>query len=207
MTGSGSSASITVVWGFGDEPTLARRLVGEVYAPIARGGDDVRLSHLCPSCGSVEHGVPLLSGDDPEAPFVSISHAGRLTVVAVSPHGPVGVDVEAAGAADFAGFDRVALHPAEEPAQDPTMLWVRKESVLKATGHGLRVEPSLVRLTPTWAPPELVEWDGPGAAPTAWMFDVETAPQHVAALTVLAPSRPGLVVRKVREGPVPTANA
>lgn len=135
---------------------------------------------------------------------MSLSRAGRLTVVAVCGAGPVGVDVEADGAADLPGFDRVALHPGEHSTAGNTVLWVRKESVLKATGHGLRVEPSQLRVTAPDEPAALVEWHGPGAPPTAWMYDVQTAPGHVAAVTVLAPRRPELVVRAARGAPAPT---
>lgn len=58
----------------------------------------------------------------------------------------VGIDLEAAGAADFDGFDGVALHPEEMGAGDRTRLWVRTEAVLKSHGVGLDVDPTSVRV-------------------------------------------------------------
>lgn len=210
MSGSASEdRSVTVVWAFGAEPELTGRLIREATAPGGLTSPDLQLTHLCPACGSAGHGKPSLSeeGEPGEGPFVSLSRAGRLTVVAVSGSGPVGVDVEADGAADFPGFDRVALHPDEHSTAGDTVLWVRKESVLKATGHGLRVEPSRLRVTAPDEPAALVEWNGPGVPPKAWLYDVRTAPGHVAAVTVLAPHRPALVVRAARGAPAPTTTA
>ncbi|MGZ5404009.1 MAG: 4'-phosphopantetheinyl transferase family protein [Nocardioides sp.] len=207
MSGSASEErSVTVAWAFGTEPELAGRLIRETIGPGDPTSHDLRLGHRCPSCGSDEHGRPLLTvgSGNARGPFISISRARRLTVVAISRLGPVGVDVEVDGAADFAGFDRVARHPGEQSTDGHTVLWVRKESVLKATGHGLRVEPSRLRVTAPSEPPALVEWNGPGAPPTAWLYDVRTAPGHVAAVTVLAAHRPALVVKEARGAPATT---
>lgn len=204
MAGSADDAQVvTVVWGFGTERELAGRLIRAAISGPDGSSSDLHLVHRCPACGRGEHGRPILSwgSEAGEAPFVSISRAGLLTVVAVSEVGPVGVDVEADGAAAFPGFDRVALHPREPSTTNDTVVWVRKESVLKATGHGLRVEPSLLRVTAPDEPAALVEWNAPDPPSTTWMYDVRTAPGHVAAVTVLAPQRPALVVRAAREAP------
>ncbi|HEV2444098.1 MAG TPA: 4'-phosphopantetheinyl transferase superfamily protein, partial [Steroidobacteraceae bacterium] len=60
--------------------------------------------------------------------------------------GPVGVDLEPAGAGDFDGVADVALTPRERlalrrlPSEQRSSAaltwWVRKEAVLKATGDG-----------------------------------------------------------------------
>jgi len=210
VSGSGSEdAAVTVVWASGTEPALARRLIREAIAAPGRSSPEVRLTHLCPYCGSGQHGRPLLSvpGHPVPVPFVSVSRGGGVTVVALCRQGHVGVDVEADGAADSAGFARVALHPDEHSSAGDTVLWVRKESLLKATGHGLRVEPSRLRVSAADEPPALVEWIGPGAPPVAWLYDVRTAPGHVAAVTVLAPRRPAIVVRPARGEPAPTTTA
>lgn len=198
-----------MVWGFGTEPQLTWLLIREATSLTRRDSPELRLSHLCPACGSAEHGRPLLTvaGEPGPGPSLSLSRTGRLTVVAVSGAGPVGVDVEADRAADFPGFRRVALHPGEHSTARDTVLWVRKESVLKATGHGLRVDPSRVRVTAPGEPAALVEWNGPGAPSTAWLYDVETAPGHVAAVTVLAPHRPALLVRAAGGAPASTTTA
>ena len=85
------------------------------------------------SCGSDQHGKPYVLGLDATTPVhVSLSRAGQLAILAVSDAGPVGVDVEwraARGSPDVS-------------------TWVRKESVIKATGHGLTVDPDLIDVTP-----------------------------------------------------------
>lgn len=70
---------------------------------------DCAVSRLCTSCGSTEHGRPLVLGDPGGRPqLVSLARAGDLVVVAVSTGGPVGVDVERVDALGFSGFGKVA---------------------------------------------------------------------------------------------------
>ena len=165
----------------------------------------VRLVRLCPACGSSRHGRPLLAPvPGLEMPHVSVSRAGQVGVVALCDAGAVGVDVEPVGAAGFAGFRDVALHPSEpsEPSEPSdtvrgrTVTWVRKESLLKATGHGLGVDPRLVRLTDPAEPPAVVAWQAPRPPAQVWMADIVTAPGHVAAVTVLTGEPLHLVVRR-----------
>ena len=104
-----------------DEATLIR-LVGEV----AGSAEGVRIVRACRSCGSDRHGKPQVvvpSG----APTVhlSLSRSGGRAVVAVTDAGPVGVDLERALA----------------ETSDDLVAWVRVESLLKATGHGLTIDP------------------------------------------------------------------
>ena len=162
----------------------------------------VRLVRLCPDCGSSRHGRPLLAPvQGLEMPHVSISRAGQVGVVALCDAGTVGVDVEPAGAAGFAGFRNVALHPSEPSAtvRGRTVTWVRKESLLKATGHGLGVDPRLVRITDPAQPPAVVAWQAPRPPEKVWMADVVTAPGHVAAVTVLTGEPLHLVVRRASQ--------
>ncbi len=143
------------------------------------------LVHQCEQCGSAAHGQPRLlpTATVRHPAFVSLARAGDLSVVGVSDAGPVGVDVEVEGAADFAGFEDVALHPGELllPAADPTRVWVRKEAVLKASGRGLALDPRAVRLdddaSGTWQSSRL----GPEAV---WVREV-AVPGHVAAVAVI----------------------
>ena len=163
--------------------------------------DHVVLVHRCPRCGSDTHGRPhLLATAALRHPaHVSVARAGDLSVVAVTDAGPVGVDVEPEGAADFSGFEGVALHPGERAGArtDATRVWVRKEALLKAQGLGLAVDPRDVRLDEHG----LVAWashhDPPG---TTWLRDV-AVPGHVAAVAVLPPAGQDLADLSVTVGP------
>jgi 4'-phosphopantetheinyl transferase len=131
---------------------LLKALVGELagVAPSA-----VRLDYRCERCGE-QHGRPVVLAPPVAAAWhVSLAHSGDLVVVAAATS-PVGVDVECVEDTEFAGFDQVALTPAEQQAvadlpagrersQARARHWVRKEAYLKATGEGLRTDPA--RLT------------------------------------------------------------
>jgi 4'-phosphopantetheinyl transferase len=143
------------------------------------------LVHACPRCGSDAHGRPRLMATAAvrHPAHVSLARAGDLSVVAVTDAGPVGIDGEAEGAAGFAGFADVALHPGERAstADDPTRAWVRKEALLKAYGLGLAVDPSDIHLDDDG----LVAWDSPHRPPGAvWLRDL-AVPGHVVAIAVL----------------------
>ena len=147
----------------------------------------------------------MLSASGAEVPQVSLSRAAGIVVVALTSAGPVGVDVERLGDADFDGFDEVALH-ASETVSDPverTVTWVRKESLLKAAGRGLATDMRRVRLGSPRLPPAVLPWgpDGGPAGAGAWMFDVPDAPDgYVVSVTVLSEDRPSLVTRQAAEG-------
>jgi 4'-phosphopantetheinyl transferase len=143
------------------------------------------LVHECPRCGSDAHGRPRLIATAAvrHPAHVSLARAGDLSVVAVTDAGPVGIDVEAEGAAGFAGFADVALHPGERAstADDPTRAWVRKEALLKAYGLGLAVDPSDVRLDDGG----LAAWESEHRLPgPVWWRDL-AVPGHVAAVALL----------------------
>ncbi len=192
-------ARVLVVWSSDSTPDLADRLVRvEAARWLGVGEDELRLLRLCPSCGSSGHGRPLLAPiRGLTVPHVSISRADRVSLVALCDAGPVGVDVERKGSAGFDRFADVGLHPSEgaTTARARTVTWVRKESLLKASGHGLGVDPRRIRLTGPSEPPALVDWSAPRPPGSAWMFDVGTLRSHVAAVTVLAATAPELVVR------------
>jgi 4'-phosphopantetheinyl transferase len=133
-------------------------------------------------------------------PFVSLSRAGDAVIVAVSTAGAVGVDLERRDAARFSGFDQVALHTAESAStiEDRALTWVRKESLLKATGDGLLVDPRLVRVSAAGEAPVLLDWLGQRDAPVVQMRDLAIE-GYVACVTVLADEAPVVTMR--REGP------
>jgi hypothetical protein len=78
--------TVLVAW---DEVADAGRLVRLVAADLV-GRDPGPVHHVCPQCGSVEHGAPYVDA----AVHISIAHATGLSIVAVTAAGPVGVDVE-----------------------------------------------------------------------------------------------------------------
>ncbi|MBZ5736531.1 hypothetical protein [Nocardioides mangrovi] len=84
-----------------------------------------RPTRLCPHCGSVAHGRPLLAGRQ-----LSLAYADGLALVAIA-DAPVGVDVE----------------------RGDHLAWTRVEALLKATGEGLRRDPATVDGIPAWSAP------------------------------------------------------
>ena len=194
---------LDLVWALGRRPDLAAALLREeVGRALGLPARDVELSRSCRHCGSSAHGRPVLLPPDQGDPlFLSLSRAGDLALVAVSRRGPVGVDVERVDAARFAGFEGVALHAAEVApgVEARAITWVRKESLLKATGDGLQVDPRLVRLGPHDEPPRLVEWSATSVAPAyVWMQDLAIE-GHAACVTVLTDQDPQVSLRQ--EGP------
>lgn len=104
---------------------LLRRAVARLSGvPTA----DLRVLRTCRRCGSDRHGRPWFPGTGVHA---SVSHSGWFVAVAVAAR-PVGIDIEA-----------IAAHASGEWELDE---WVRVESVLKATGDGLAVDPRSVEL-------------------------------------------------------------
>jgi len=157
---------VRVVWAWTEDRSLADRLIAEVLDDLPVDGPH-QVHRLCPWCGAADHGRPVLAGRS--APHLSISRAGSLTVVAVCDTSPVGVDVERADA---------------RPPAGSVVSWVRTEALLKATGHGLRLDPATVLLSEPDQEPELIGWPEP-AMPVVRMRDIGTAPGFVAAVAVL----------------------
>lgn len=159
-----------------------RALQAAAVASIGAGaGADIRIVRACRSCGSSRHGKPEVAGSPGVQLHVSLSRAGGLAVIAVSDAGPVGVDVE------HGSSNRREAGPDVET-------WVRKESVLKATGHGLMIDPDLIDVSAPGTEPGLLGWRSPeplGA--TAWLFDLPCPPGFFATATVLAGQRPRLL--------------
>ncbi len=144
---------------------LLRTGVGEL---LGVAPETVRFDRTCATCGSHRHGKPRVTGQP--GLFVSLSYAGDLAVVALSGDGEVGVDVEEIDESDFDGFNVVTLDQVEMAALDSldgaalrrarAQVWARKESVLKASGHGLVVDPRQVIVTGPKEQPALVSWRG-----------------------------------------------
>lgn len=167
---------------------LVRLLVAE------QAGVDPRrvvIVQECPRCGAA-HGRPTVTVAGKAGPPVSMSHAGGIVLVATA-DAPVGVDVEPLAVAQN-GVGRLALSASEQtelaglPEVDRgdalIRWWVRKEAVLKATGHGMELEPRLVEVSPPHARPRLVRWDGPGRRPFVRMSDLHVGDAYAATVAV-----------------------
>lgn len=119
---------------------------------------EIEVDRSCTLCTSgKKHGKPRIAGVN-----FNMSQVNPLVVGAFSRNSSavLGVDVETLDARLFSGFARLALSNEERTfyervAQErpaPVLhllsvaLWTAKEAVLKATGHGLSVVPSLVQV-------------------------------------------------------------
>ena len=182
MTGTESAERrpplLRVGWRPADEPRVADRLLADLVTWHV--GTTLEIRRRCPRCGSTAHGQPFVTDD---VVHVSLSRAPGLALAAVSTAGPVGVDVEQAGRAAFPGFEDVALHP-QEGSREPTLTWVRKEALLKATGWGLAVDPRRVRLDGR----RVVSWEGHLPAPDRCRLeDLPLPGEYVGAVAVIRP--------------------
>ena len=151
---------------------------------LGRPVDDVVLERTCERCGA-NHGRPRIAGD---TAYVSISHAADIVAVAVTAIGPVGVDVESIRAVDdyHELVDEICAPEERSTVGGPfdfCLLWSRKEAVLKATGHGLRIPMDQVLVTPPGRPPELRSIEGRPRA--SQLFDLDPGPGYVGAVAVL----------------------
>jgi 4'-phosphopantetheinyl transferase len=139
---------------------------------------ELRFDRTCRRCGSAHHGKPRLADDLAVAagpvPF-SLARAGDHIAVAVSdqPGLEVGVDVERvpnrgdavlAAAPEVLTTTELATYRRLDGAWRGHALavwWARKESVLKALGHGLAVAPSTIAVTAPDEAPAVTRWLAP----------------------------------------------
>lgn len=175
-----------------------RRLLKELVGELAHvPAETIRLRYDCPRCGRA-HGRPTVVDPPPATRWsVSLATAGAYAVAAATLAGPVGVDVEHDGATAFNGFDDVALsRPEREEIRDladdaqraraRTIIWVRKEALLKALGTGLNVDPRAVRLSSPSATPTVLTAPADLVVPHAVrMSDVPFVHDHSLAVAVL----------------------
>jgi len=172
------------------EPDRHRFTLGASITRIAAGailGQDpaaVTIDRSCADCGE-QHGRPVIEG----GPHVSVSHSGDRVAVAVSSHGPLGVDVEAAGRATE-GIAGHLLAPAERGgALTPDAMlayWTRKEALVKATGDGLRVPLTDLHVSPPAEAPRLVDWAGRAElVARITMVTLDPGPGYAACLALL----------------------
>lgn len=122
-------------------------------------------------------GKPALAGG--AGPDFNLSHSGARALVAVSPAGRIGVDVEAlrpmpdAGRVArtyFAPDEAAALAARPEPERMPAFMacWTRKEAFVKAVGAGLAMPLARFSVSLPPAPAALLRLADDPAAPGAW---------------------------------------
>ena len=157
----------------------ARRLLRDTLIELLGGtADDVVLHQQCDRCGGA-HGRPMVRIAGRPGPHVSTTHAGGLVAVAIASN-PVGVDLEPVGDTTTDTGDLVT--------------WVRTEAVLKATGHGLDVDPRLVGISGPDAAPRLETWNGPGRRPAVTLADLDLGGGLVGCVARLGRGRAGVDV-------------
>jgi 4'-phosphopantetheinyl transferase len=146
--------------------------------------DRVIIDRTCPRCLQ-PHGRPRVVGHALE---VSVSHSGAFAAVAATDAGRVGVDVEHVRPLDYAALLEQTCAPEERDGVTDSAtffgLWTRKESVLKATGAGLELPMSEIRVTPATQAPRLVSYAGDRSV-DARMAVLSPVPDYAGAVTVL----------------------
>lgn len=153
-----------------DRFTVANALLRLAAASVL--GTPPELDRACGDCGK-PHGKPVIIGSALEA---SVSHSGQRIAVALSEVGSVGIDVEQIGDRDLSLLLPYVFSPAElaalpDPEASFYRAWTRKESLLKATGEGLRVPMSTLTVLPD---------------STHNMHDLDPGAGYAAAVTVLS---------------------
>ncbi len=163
----------------------ARQLLRDTVVEL-RGGaaDDVELHQQCDRCGG-PHGRPTIRIAGRPGPHVSTTHAGGLVAVAIASN-PVGVDLEPVGEAGVTNAGDTATDTGD------LVTWVRTEAVLKATGHGLDVDPRLVGISGPDAAPRLETWHGPGRRPAVTLTDLDLGGGFVGCVARLGRGRAGV---------------
>ena len=168
-----------------DRFTLAAALLRVVLAErFESAPTEIQVDRTCDRCGE-QHGRPRVPGYPVE---LSVSHSGEFAAVAVSTAGPTGIDVEHARPLDHRSLWGDVFGPEDDEARSLAAFyrgWTRKESILKATGVGLALPMSAVRVTRTTEPPALLAYPGePGLR--ARMADIPPAEEYAGAVSVLS---------------------
>jgi 4'-phosphopantetheinyl transferase len=142
----------------------------------------VSVDRRCGDCGG-PHGRPLVPGSDLD---VSVAHSGSRVAVAVSSVGAVGVDIEHRAAGRLLPAAEQVLTGSEPLSRPEDFLtyWCRKESVVKATGDGLRISLRKVVVSAPGQPARLMSYCGRDLP--AFMIDLEAGHEYAAAVTILS---------------------
>ena len=128
----------------------------------------------------------------PGGPQISLSHSGTLAVLAVSPL-PVGADVQhirpvrPAVVRYVCTPEELCWLQAGDEALRFAVLWTRKESVMKATGLGLQLQPSRLCVLPGAEPCP--------AEGTLWHLEHQELGGHI--LAAAGPEPPALTLHRL----------
>lgn len=134
--------------------TLMRCIAASALDVRATQAAEIPVDRSCTLCDTGElHGKPRIEGIS-----LNMARAQGIATGVFSTHADVvlGVDIEKMRGNYYAGFDNISLRPEEKELLSSysvstqnvlrLMLWTGKQAVLKATGHGLSVNPSAVAL-------------------------------------------------------------
>ncbi|MET8144110.1 4'-phosphopantetheinyl transferase superfamily protein [Sphaerisporangium sp. NPDC005288] len=157
----------------------------------------VPIERRCMSCDK-PHGRPYILTDD--GLHASISHSGNRVAVALTTAGPVGVDVEQVPTAPVSELVGCALSRDEQEVLKTlpdrhqqagfARMWVCKEAVLKATGHGLRISPHKVEVSAPSQEPALLSWPLDIPPHTVQMRTIYPGDGYAGVVAVLGDAQP-----------------
>jgi 4'-phosphopantetheinyl transferase len=129
--------------------------------------------------------MPLPDGEP--APSFNLTHSGDFAACAILYGGPIGIDAEdirrpidiiEMAARWFAPPERELLEqlPETRRAEMFFRIWTLKEAIVKATGHGLRIEPQLFAVDPERRRATIAKEFG---IPTRWRLAELTPLPHI----------------------------
>jgi len=179
--------------------------VGAAAAAGGLAGEDQRDVAVLRVGPAVFGDLARAAGEDHAVLGERVQVRDSVVMVAATDVGPVGVDVESAAATGFDGFDEVALTAMEQTeveccapvaqSRARAVYWTRKEAVLKATGHGLAVDPAALEVSAPHLPAALTAWHADEPPPASvQIIDVPVDGDHVAAVAVLTDEHCQLVL-------------
>ncbi|MGW5660938.1 4'-phosphopantetheinyl transferase family protein [Streptomyces sp. NPDC003758] len=200
-----AATGYALVWGrpadWAPEPAAIRRLLGREFGRYERIGSPEHRHRFAASRMLLKHAAAAALGAEPEQlelarrpggrPYVrgcdqlevSLSHTGRMLVVAVSQLGLVGVDVEAADRPVLGSpverdiciareAEDIGRLPAERRNAALVRLWTLKEAYSKALGFGMRLPFTSFGFEPVGGegPGRLLRADGVPVEQGGWSF-------------------------------------
>lgn len=164
---------------------------------------DVPVTRICPTCPHA-HGKPRMPGTGLE---VSIAHTCGKVLLALTRVAQVGVDIEHLDPNLTPDqLPTKVLNPAERLPTEPAdrtraflRYWTRKESVVKASGIGLRSPLPDVIVTPHDLPARILRFQHTFLPPIN-IHDLEMGADYLAAVSVLTPGPVEVTIHHLAPG-------